>query len=64
MTLPVPLDRLSAEDLSVLEPHLEPVRFSSGDCIFRMGSVADVCFVLDEGEVRIEIEHDGTAPAW
>ena len=58
MTLPVPLDQLSAEDLSVLEPHLEPVRFRSGDCIFQMGSAADACFVLDQGEVRIEIAHE------
>src|ERR1043166_2699560 len=57
MVLPVPLNELSADELAVLEPHLETVRFRGGDRIFRMGSPPDDCFVLDEGEVRIEIEH-------
>ena len=57
MALPFPLNELSADELSVLEPHLEAVRFRNGDCIFRMGSPADACFVLDEGDVRIDIEH-------
>jgi acetaldehyde dehydrogenase/alcohol dehydrogenase len=56
--LPAPLNTLSANDLHVLESHVEVVRFRAGDCIFRMRSPANGCYVLDEGEVRIEIDGD------
>jgi hypothetical protein len=58
MQLPAPLNELSLDALSVLEPYLESVRFRAGDCLFRMGSAADACYVVDDGEVRIEIERE------
>lgn len=56
--LPPPLDELPPADRVLLEPYLESVRFRAGDCILRMGSVPDACFVIDEGDVRIEIERE------
>jgi acetaldehyde dehydrogenase/alcohol dehydrogenase len=54
--VPLPKNELSAEDWQVLVSHLEVVRFSAGDCIFRMGSPAAACYLIEEGEVRIEVE--------
>jgi acyl-CoA reductase-like NAD-dependent aldehyde dehydrogenase len=41
--------------LSVLEPHMEKVRFERGEAIFRSGEPSDAFYLIDEGEVRIEI---------
>jgi acetaldehyde dehydrogenase/alcohol dehydrogenase len=41
-----------------LSAYLEPVAFPAGGYIFREGAPADGCFVLDGGEVRIEVESD------
>lgn len=58
--LPEPLDTLSAEEEGVLARLIESVRFPEGACIFRAGSAGDGCYVIDEGEVRIELERPGT----
>lgn len=57
MSLPEPLDRLSEADLQALERTMEPVRFPAGAPIFRAGDLGDDCYVIDDGEVRLEIEH-------
>jgi signal transduction histidine kinase len=54
-TFPEPLNRLSREDLGQLEQYLERVRFEPGECILQAGAVADSCYLIDEGVVRIEI---------
>lgn len=54
MSLPEPLDGLTAE-LSVLLPYLEPVEFAAGDLIFEEGTTGDSCYLIDGGEVRLEV---------
>jgi acyl-CoA reductase-like NAD-dependent aldehyde dehydrogenase len=54
MSLPEPLDGLTAE-LSVLLPYLEPVEFEPGALIFEEGSKGDSCYLIDGGEVRLEV---------
>jgi acetaldehyde dehydrogenase/alcohol dehydrogenase len=39
----------------VLASRLQIVRFSAGDCILRAGSSAAACYLIEEGEVRIEV---------
>ena len=55
MTLPQPLDSLAADDLRALDPYLEGVRFPAGSLIFEEGSAGDSCYIIDEGEVRLEL---------
>jgi CRP-like cAMP-binding protein len=58
--LPAPLDTLSAAECQILAPHLEPVIFPAGTCLFRAGEVGDTCYVVDTGTVRIELGNGGT----
>lgn len=54
MSLPQPLDGLTAE-LSTLLPYLEPVEFAAGILIFEEGTTGDSCYIIDGGEVRLEV---------
>lgn len=54
MPLPEPLDGLTAE-LSILLPYLEPVEFEPGALIFEEGTSGDSCYLIDGGEVRLEV---------
>ena len=49
-----PLDGLTAE-LSTLLPYLEPVEFAAGFLIFEEGTTGDSCYIIDGGEVRLEV---------
>jgi acyl-CoA reductase-like NAD-dependent aldehyde dehydrogenase len=49
-----PLDGLTAE-LSTLLPYLEPVEFAAGSLIFEEGATGDSCYIIDGGEVRLEV---------
>jgi len=55
MSLPEPLDGLAAEDRTVLERYLEPVAFTAGTLLFEEGSAGDGCYLIDAGEVRLEL---------
>lgn len=55
MRLPEPLDQLSPAELQILEPYLEPVKVPAGACLFEEGSPGDACYIIDEGEVRLEV---------
>lgn len=55
MSLPEPLDALSADDHAILATYLTPVRFEEGSCLFRAGEPGDGCYVIDEGTVRLEL---------
>lgn len=55
MPLPEPLDTLSADELRTLEGYLEPVQFPTGAQIFEEGSAGDGCYIIDAGEVRLEV---------
>lgn len=35
--------------------YLEPMRFPKGECLMREGDPGDGCYLVDEGEVRLEI---------
>ena len=53
---PLPQNELSPEDLAVLASLLDIVRFNAGDCILRPGLPATGCYLIEEGEVRVEEE--------
>jgi acyl-CoA reductase-like NAD-dependent aldehyde dehydrogenase len=55
MPLPEPLDTLSADELRTLDGYLEPVQFPTGAQIFEEGSAGDSCYIIDAGEVRLEV---------
>lgn len=55
MALPEPLDALEAEDRAVLDRYLETVRFQPGEVLFAEGSPGDGCFIIEEGEIRLEV---------
>jgi acyl-CoA reductase-like NAD-dependent aldehyde dehydrogenase len=50
------LESLDPSDRSTLEQFFQPVRFSKGDLILRQGDPGDGCYLIDEGEVRLELE--------
>jgi acyl-CoA reductase-like NAD-dependent aldehyde dehydrogenase len=49
------LDAFGVELLSAIHKIREPVRFAAGDRIFEQGSMADAFYIIDEGEVAIEV---------
>lgn len=56
MTLPPPLNTLSAREQETLGEYVESVRFEEDDAILRAGDPGDSFFILDEGTVRIELD--------
>jgi acyl-CoA reductase-like NAD-dependent aldehyde dehydrogenase len=52
------LDAVQVEVLAALIPHMEEVRFAAEATIFAAGSAPDAFFIVDEGEVRVEIPHE------
>lgn len=55
MALPEPLDALAPDERATLERYLEPVQFGAGTCIFEEGGPGDGCYLIDKGEVRLEV---------
>ena len=47
---------LSPEELAVLERYMEPVTFAQGARIIEEGSSGEDCYLIDEGQVRLEVE--------
>ena len=47
---------LKPEELAVLNRYLELNAFPKGVCIFRQGAAGDDCYLIDEGQVRLEVE--------
>src|SRR4051812_36284784 len=58
MGFPPPLDTLSAEEQAVLATKLKPVSFAAGECIFRAGDPGDGCYLIEQGDVRLELERE------
>jgi CRP-like cAMP-binding protein len=54
---------LSPEELAVLGRYMEPVTFAQGACIIEEGSSGDDCYLIDEGQVRLEVEQPEIAVA-
>jgi acyl-CoA reductase-like NAD-dependent aldehyde dehydrogenase len=51
------LNSLSATEWSVMERFLKAVVFPKGACILTQGDPGDGCYLIDAGEVRLELEH-------
>jgi acyl-CoA reductase-like NAD-dependent aldehyde dehydrogenase len=58
-TIPIPqtsvLDAFQVELLSALQPYMEDVEFSKGDEIYERGKAADAFYIVDAGDVRLEV---------
>jgi CRP-like cAMP-binding protein len=54
------LDSLKPTDRSIVDQYLHPLRFLKGDLILRQGDPGDGCYLIDEGEVRLELEDTET----
>ena len=50
-------DQLDPSELSILYDAFEVVCFAAGECIFRAGDTADGLYIIEQGEVRLEIAH-------
>src|SRR4028118_88290 len=47
---------MKPEELAVLEGYMGPVTFPQGVCIFRQEAAGEDCYLIDEGQVRLEVE--------
>jgi acetaldehyde dehydrogenase/alcohol dehydrogenase len=50
-------DALTAAEQGILNGAMETIRFSAGTCIFRTGMSGDGCYVIAQGDVRLELEN-------
>ena len=48
-------DALSPSDRATLESYLQPVTFPKDACIMEMGEPGNGCYLIDSGEVRLEL---------
>lgn len=58
MDLPSPLDTLSPQEQEIVRANLRPVTFAAGACIFRSGDAGDGCYLIQSGDVRLELERE------
>ena len=49
------LDAVQIEVLAALIPHMTEARFGAGETIFTAGSPPDAFYIVDEGDVRVEV---------
>jgi acetaldehyde dehydrogenase/alcohol dehydrogenase len=49
------LDAVQVEVLAALIPHMEEARFAAGETIYAAGSPPDAFYIVDAGEVRVEV---------
>ena len=56
MTLPVPLDVLTDDEADALARIAQKVSYKTDACIFKEGTDGDRFYIVDEGQVRIELE--------
>jgi acyl-CoA reductase-like NAD-dependent aldehyde dehydrogenase len=58
-SIPMPqtsvLDAFQVELLSALQPYMEDVEFAKEDEIYERGKPADAFYIVDEGDVRLEV---------
>jgi acetaldehyde dehydrogenase/alcohol dehydrogenase len=58
-SIPIPqtsvLDAFQVELLSALQPYMEDVEFEKGEEIYERGKSADAFYIVDEGDVRLEV---------
>ncbi len=51
------LNVLQAEELDIVANYLQSVQFPKNACIVREGEPGDGCYLIDEGEVRLELQN-------
>ena len=51
------LSALQGEELAIFEKYVSPVQFPRNSCIIREGDPGDGCYIIDEGTVRLELQH-------
>ncbi len=49
-------DSLSTQERAIVDQYLRPVNFKKDETILRQGDPGDGCYLIDEGEVRLELE--------
>ncbi len=49
------LETLDPQEQAVVQRYFGPIRFKQGDRIMRQGEPGDGCYLIDEGEVRLEL---------
>ncbi|HET8627581.1 MAG TPA: aldehyde dehydrogenase family protein [Thermomicrobiales bacterium] len=59
MPFPPPLDTLTDAESALLNRYTERLTFPAGERIFRAGSPADGCYIIEEGRIRLELERPG-----
>ena len=57
-TFPAPLNELAPDDRAVLARFMETIRVPSGERLLEEGGPGDGCYVIDSGDVRIEVRRD------
>src|SRR3569623_2488565 len=55
MALPEPLNLLSAAEQAILARYMHDCTFPVGEYIFRAGEAGDSCYLIAEGDVRLEL---------
>jgi len=53
-------DSLEADDRKVVEGYLRQMRFPKGHCIVKEGDPGDGCYIVDAGEIRLELRYMDT----
>ncbi len=54
---------MSPEHVAAVLEHAHPVTFPAGAAIFAAGAQADRCFLIDQGDVALEVTAPGRSPA-
>jgi CRP-like cAMP-binding protein len=54
------LDSLTPSECAIVDQYLHLHHFSKGDLILRQADPGDGCYLIDEGEVRLELEDTET----
>ena len=59
MDFPEPLKSLSLEHLEILELNVKPTIIPAGTRIFAYNDPGDYCYIIDKGQVRLEVPIEG-----
>src|SRR5215208_5716992 len=50
------LQTIAGRPSTALQPYLQPMSFRAGTCIFHAGAAADGFYIIDDGQVRVELD--------
>jgi acetaldehyde dehydrogenase/alcohol dehydrogenase len=54
------LSALQGEELAIFEKHVSHVQFPRNSCIIHEGDPGNGCYIIDEGTIRLELQHAET----